>query len=93
MKITIIWWTWAFGQFWYKYFMQKWYEVIPTSNNTETKPKEAILMSDIIIFSVSIRNTIPVMQNLIPLIPAWKLVMDFTGIKTEASAELRKYTT
>lgn len=91
MKIVIIGWTWAFWQFWEKYFVQKWHEVIITSSSTQLQPKDAVLLWDVIIFSVSIRHTLRVMQELIPLIPEGKLVMDFTGIKTKASQELAKY--
>lgn len=92
MKIVIIGWTWVFWQFWKKYFEKKWLEVIISSRSTEIKPKDAVLLWDVIIFCVSIRHTVKTIRDLIPLIPEWKLVMDFTGIKSKASEELAKYT-
>lgn len=91
-KIVIIWWTSKFWQLWQRYFEEKWHQVIVSSRSTSIKPEEAILLWDIIIFSVSIRYTIKTIRDLIPLIPSDKLVMDFTGIKIEASNELKKYT-
>lgn len=91
-KIVIIWWTWKFWQLWQKYFENKWHEVIISSRKTKIKPKDAIKLGDIIIFSVSIRHTIQVMRDLIPYIEVDKLVMDFTWIKKEATKELTKYT-
>ncbi|MDD2516165.1 MAG: prephenate dehydrogenase/arogenate dehydrogenase family protein [Candidatus Gracilibacteria bacterium] len=91
-KIVIIGGTSLFGQFWKKYFEEKGQEVIITSRNTKLTSKEAVKMGDIIIFSVSIRHTVEVIKELIPEIPVSKLIMDFTGIKNEATAELKKYT-
>lgn len=54
--------------------------------------KDAVKMWDIIIFSVSIRNTVKTIRDLIQYIPENKLVMDFTWIKIEATNELKKYT-
>ncbi len=92
MKIVIIWWTWVFWQFWKKYFEEKWFEVIISSRSTTIKPEEAVILWDVIIFSVSIRNTVKIIRDLLPYIPANKLIMDFTGIKLKASEELAKYT-
>ncbi len=92
MKIVIIWWTWVFWQFWKRYFESKWLEVIISSRTTEIKPQEAVKLGDVIIFCVSIRYTVKTIRELISYIPAWKLVMDFTGIKDKASEELSKYT-
>lgn len=91
LKIVIIWWTSDFWIFWQKYFEKKWFEVLISSRSTEIKPEEAVTMWDIIIFSVSIRYTKNLIKKLVPLIPKKKLVMDFTGIKVEASNELKKY--
>lgn len=92
MKIVIVWWTWTFWKFWKDYFTKKWFEVIISSRNSEIKPKDAILLWDVIIFSISIRNSLSVMQELIPLISENKLVMDFTWIKSKTTLELSKYT-
>lgn len=92
MKIIIIWGTGVFWQFWKKYFEMKWCEVIISSRKTQIQPKEAVLLWEVIIFSVSIRNTVSVIEELIPHIPPNKLIMDFTGIKTKTSESLKKYT-
>lgn len=91
-KIVIIGWTSKFGQLWQKYFESKWLEVIVTSRSTKISPEEAVKIWDIIIFSVSIRNTVNTIGNLISLIPDNKLIMDFTGIKIKATNALQKYT-
>ncbi|MDD3302567.1 MAG: prephenate dehydrogenase/arogenate dehydrogenase family protein [Candidatus Gracilibacteria bacterium] len=91
MKIVIVGGTGVFGQFWKKYFESKGFEVIVTSRSTTIKPEDAVKLGDVIIFSVSIRNTVNTIKNLIPYIPENKLVMDFTGIKSKASEELSKY--
>lgn len=91
MKIVIIWWTGVFWQFWKKYFEWKGLEVIISSRTTEIKPKDAVKLWDVIIFCLSIRNTIEVIKELIPLIPQNKLVMDFTWIKSNIIEELKKY--
>lgn len=67
-------------------------EVVIASRSTPISPQEAIKEADIIIFSVSIRATLDVMDAIIPYIPADRLVMDFTGIKEEASHHLARYT-
>ncbi len=67
-------------------------EVVIASRSTLISPQEAVGDADIIIFSVSIRATLEVMDEIIPHIPADRLVMDFTGIKKEASEHLAKYT-
>ncbi|MDD5770519.1 MAG: prephenate dehydrogenase/arogenate dehydrogenase family protein [Candidatus Gracilibacteria bacterium] len=92
MKIVIVGGTGTFGKFWKDYFTKKGFEVIISSRNSEIKPKDAILLGDVIIFSISIRNSLSVMQELIPLISENKLVMDFTGIKSKTTLELSKYT-
>lgn len=92
MKIVIIWWTWVFWQFWKRYFESKWQEIIISSRSTKVTPQEAVKLGDVIIFCVSIRNTVKIIWELVSYIPAWKLVMDFTGIKSKASEELKKYT-
>jgi len=92
-KIVIVGWTSPFWQLWKRYFEERWQEVIITSRSTEIKPQDAVKLWDIIIVSVSIRHTTQVIRELIPYIPAGKLLMDFTGIKTEATEELCKYTT
>jgi len=92
-KIVIVWWTSPFWQLWKRYFEERWQEVIIASRSTEIKPTDAVKMWDIIIISVSIRHTVQIIKELVPLIPEGKLLMDFTGIKKEASQELSKYTT
>lgn len=49
--------------------------------------------ADIIIVSVSIRVTVKTIEDLIPHIPPNKLLLDFTGIKTEATRALSEYLT
>lgn len=92
LKIVIIGGTSKFGQLWKRYFEGKWCEVIVASRTTEITPEEAVMLGDVIIFSVSIRHTVSTIEHLIPLIPDDRLVMDFTGIKTEATEALRAYT-
>ena len=92
MKIVIIGWTWVFWQFWKRYFEEKWFEVIISSRSTTIKPQEAVTLWDVIIFSVSIRNTVKTIRELLPYIPENKLIMDFTWIKLKASEEMSKYT-
>lgn len=89
--IWIIGWTWRFWGFWKSYFEDKWNQVLVSSRSSELSHKELIEKSDIIIFSLSIRNTKEVIKSLIPEIPAWKLVMDFTWIKGETIEEMSKY--
>lgn len=91
MKIVIIGWTWVFWQFWKTYFEKKWLEVIISSRTTEIKPKDAVKQGNIIIFCLSIRNTKNVIKEIIPYISKNKLVMDFTGIKSQSIKELKKY--
>ncbi|MDP2103515.1 MAG: prephenate dehydrogenase/arogenate dehydrogenase family protein, partial [Candidatus Gracilibacteria bacterium] len=92
LKIVLIGGTSKFGQLWKRYFESKGLEVIITSRTTEITPEEAVTLGDVIIFSVSIRHTVSTIERLIPLIPDNRLVMDFTGIKTEATEALRAYT-
>lgn len=89
--IVIIWWTWKFWSFWSKYFEQRWYDVIISSRKTELKPKEAVKKWDIIIVSVPIRFTVWVIKEIVPHMWKWKLLMDFTWIKIDASKELATY--
>lgn len=90
--ICIIGGTSKFWQFWKQYFLERWQVVIIASRSTAITPSQAVQMADIIIFSLSIRHTVSTIRELVPLIPPGRLVMDFTGIKTEATEELRKYT-
>ena len=89
--IAIIGGTSKFWQFWKRYFEGKWLTVIITSRSTEITPEEAVKQADIIIVSVSIRATVKMIENLIPHIPPDKLLIDFTGIKTEATRALSLY--
>ncbi len=91
--IVIIGWTSKFWKFWQRYFEEKWLQVIIASRSTTITPEEAVKQGDIIIISVSIRSTLDVIKNIIPHIPPGKLLIDFTGIKTEATRALSKYTT
>jgi len=92
LKIVLIGGTSKFGQLWKRYFEGKWCEVIVASRTTEITPEEAVTLGNVIIFSVSIRHTVNTIERLIPLIPDNRLVMDFTGIKTDATEALRAYT-
>ena len=89
--ITIIGWTSKFWQLWKRYFERKWLQVIVASRSTKITPEEAVKLADIIIISVGIRSTIKTVGNLIPHIPPGKLLLDFTGIKTEATRALSQY--
>lgn len=91
-RICLIWGTSAFWQFWKRYFESRGFPVTVTSRSTEISPERAVQEADIIIFSVSIRSTNHVIETLVPQIPPWKLVLDFTGIKKEASERLKLYT-
>lgn len=91
--ITIIGWTSKFWQFWQRYFEEKWLQVIIASRSTKITPEQAVKQADIIIISVSIRSTVQTIENLIPHIPPNKLLIDFTGIKTEATKALSQYAT
>jgi prephenate dehydrogenase len=91
--ITIIGWTSKFWRFWERYFTERGSRVILVTRSTEITPREAIEKGDIIIFSVSIRHTVAAIREYIPYIKPNKLVMDFTGIKTEATQALSDYTT
>lgn len=91
LKIWIIWWTWKFWQFWQKYFESKWLEVIVCWSNWPVTPIDIIKSADIIIFSLSIRYTKKIIKELVPEIPEWKLLLDFTWIKKEATDEMKKY--
>jgi prephenate dehydrogenase len=66
-------------------------EVMITGRSTPLTPREAVQGADIIIFSVSIRAVASAIDELIPSLPPDRLVMDFTGIKQEASRHLRQY--
>ena len=76
--IAIIGGTGRFGRFWKKYFESKGCEVFITGRRTVPSSQEAVRLADIIIISVSIRNTAGVIDELIPFIPEGKLLMDFT---------------
>ncbi len=89
--IAIIGWTSRFWQFWKDYFEGKWIQILIASRTTDIAPEQAVIDADIIIFSVSIRSTVKVIHSLIPHIPEDKLILDFTGIKTEASKALSEY--
>ncbi|EKE26165.1 MAG: Prephenate dehydrogenase [uncultured bacterium (gcode 4)] len=89
--ISIIWWTWKFWQFWQKYFESKWLDVIVCWRNWPISAIEAAKKWDIIIFSLSIRHTKNAIKELIPHIGKWKLILDFTWIKQEATTEMKKY--
>lgn len=90
-KIAIIGWTWRYWQFWKKYFESKWNSVIVTWRSSEITSEEALVIADIIIISVSIRNTVKVIRELIPFIPENKLLLDFTWIKKDSLKEMKKY--
>ncbi len=92
MKIALIGWTSKYGAWWQEYFQKKWKEVLISSRSTKLTPKEAVKDADIIIFTVSIRYTVKTIKELLPHISEDKLVMDFTGIKKQATDELKKYT-
>jgi len=66
--------------------------MVLSSRNTDLKPKDAVKLADIIIISVPIRHTVQVIQELIEYLPDDRLLMDFTGIKTEATCALAGYT-
>ncbi|MDD2917268.1 MAG: prephenate dehydrogenase/arogenate dehydrogenase family protein [Candidatus Gracilibacteria bacterium] len=91
--IAIIGGTSKFGQLWQRYFEGKGLRVIIASRSTEITPEQAVKEADIIIVSVSIRATVNTIENLVPHIPPGKLLLDFTGIKTEATQALLGYTT
>lgn len=91
--IAIIGGTSKFWQLWQRYFEAKWLPVIIASRSTALTPEQAVKEADIIIISVSIRSTVKTIENLIPHIPPDRLLIDFTGIKSEATRALSGYTT
>lgn len=90
-KIAIIWGTSDFGKWWQNFFERKGFEVIVSSRNTPKTPEQAAKEADVIIISVTIRYTLDVINNIIKYLPPDKLLMDFTGIKDQATKELSKY--
>lgn len=90
--ITIIWWRWNFWSFIKKELEKIWFQVNSILEDTDENTKKNLLEnSDVIIFSVPIRNTIDAIKNLVWInLKQNALVMDVTWIKTWISEELKK---
>ncbi len=83
-NITIIGWWWNFWKYMKMELEQIWFRVFTILEETNDEEKQDILgKSDIVIFSVPIRNTIGTIKDLIKFkLNSSTLIMDVTGLKT-----------
>lgn len=89
-NITIIGWWWNFWRFMKIELEKVWFQVFTILEDTTDEKKQEILdNSDVIIFSVSIRNTIEIIKNMVNFkLNPDTLVMDVTWLKTWINDEL-----
>ena len=71
------------GQLFARLFSQQGYQVLISDKNTKLKNKDLVNNSDIIIISVNIDQTIPVINEIEPYLNNQKLLMDLTSLKKE----------
>lgn len=73
-----------------KIFEEEGFEVLVSSRTTSLSKEELIRKSDIIIISVPIKSTIPVIREITPFIKEGKLLMDLTSLKVGPINEMLK---
>lgn len=82
MKIGIIGGTGGMGTLFSQVFKEAGHEVIISGRRTKITTEDIARLSDIVIVSVPIRDTIQVIEDIIPLISEDQILADFTSIKT-----------
>jgi prephenate dehydrogenase len=83
MKVGIIGGTGQMGSLFSRVFTTAGHEVIVSGRRTELTSKDLVLQSDLIIVSVPIHSTIPVIQEITPYLQKGQLLCDFTSLKQE----------
>ena len=79
--IGIIGGTGQMGKLFRKVFEKHKYIVLISSRRTKLTPEEMIKKSDVVIVSVPIKHTIPLIKSIVPLMRKDQLLMDFTSLK------------
>jgi prephenate dehydrogenase len=82
--------TGKLGGLFRKIFEEEGFEVLVSSRTTSLSKEELIRKSDIIIISVPIKSTIPVIREITPFIKEGKLLMDLTSLKVGPINEMLK---
>jgi len=82
--------TGKLGGLFRKIFEEEGFEVLVSSRTTSLSKEELIRKSDIIIVSVPIKSTIPVIREITPFIKEGKLLMDLTSLKVGPINEMLK---
>jgi len=88
--VVIIGGTGKLGGLFRKIFEEEGFEVLVSSRTTSLSKEELIRKSDIIIISVPIKSTIPVIREITPFIKEGKLLMDLTSLKVGPINEMLK---
>ena len=87
-SIGIIGGTGKTGGWFARFFEKAGYTVKVASRSTSLTPKEVASASDVVIISVPIADTVPVITELGPLVKKGGLLMDLTSIKKEPVAAM-----
>ncbi len=105
VKISIIGGTGEFGRLFARIFKEDGFEVTITGRNRERGERvarkigvkylqnniEAARQADVVIISVSIENTLDVIEEVAPHVKPGSLLMDFTSVKKEPCKAMLKY--
>lgn len=83
MKVGIIGGTGQMGKFFSQVFTQAGYEVSVSGRKTALSNKDLVVQSDLIIITVPIHSTIPVIQEISPYLKQEQLLCDLTSLKSE----------
>lgn len=83
MKIGIIGGTGGMGSLFSQVFKAAGHEVLISGRSTELKKEDIARLADIVIISVPIRDTIQVIDAIVPLLGSHQILADFTSLKTE----------
>lgn len=83
MKFGIIGGTGGMGRLFAQVFLQAGHEVLIVGRKTETTKEEIAGRADVIIVSVPIRDTVPVIHEISPILGEHQILADLTSLKTE----------
>ena len=83
--------TGAMGQLFKRFFEKEGLNVLISSDKTQLSPKELAKQADVVIFSIPISKTVPIIQEISPFAKKGSVLADFTSLKKDAVKTMQKY--
>jgi prephenate dehydrogenase len=91
VTVGIIGGTGHMGQWFKRFFQKNGCKVVIASRKTKLKPEECAAKSDVVVITVPIGSTVPVIKKIAPHVRKESLLMDLTSLKIDAVKAMLRY--